>query len=156
MELTKLTRKNQPYIWTEEHARAFQWVKDALTNASVLTHADFSKPFTLWTDARLDGVGAVLQQDDKPIAYESARFSPAERNYTIGEQELLAVIHALKKWRKHRNAVSHVTVQAATCHACLDTRDNYPFHPTAHASGRRVTPTSRLDTDTLSRHVTDV
>jgi len=42
-------------------------------------------------------VGAVSQQDNKPIAYESARFSPAERNYTIGEHELLAVIHALKK-----------------------------------------------------------
>ena len=98
-ELTKLTRKNQTYEWTEECEAAFLWVKKALANAPVLTHADFDKPFTVWTDASIDGVGAVLQQDGKPIAYESARFSPAERNYTVGEQELLAVIHALKKWR---------------------------------------------------------
>jgi len=106
-ELTKLTRKRYPYIWTEEHARAFQWVKDALTNASVVTHADFSKPFTLWTAASLDGVGAFLQQDNKPIAYESARCSLAERNYTIGEQELLAMIHALKKWRVYLEGGPH-------------------------------------------------
>ena len=117
-ELTKLTRKNQPYIWTEEHARAFQWVKDALTNASVLRHADFSKPFTVWTDASIDGVGAVLQQDDKPIAYESARFSPAERYYTIGEQELLAVIHALKKWRVYLEGGPH-PVRSRTDHQPL-------------------------------------
>ena len=97
--LTKLTRKNHAFIWDVECEKAFQWVKDALANAPVLAHPDFTKQFTVWTDASIDGVGGVLQQDKRPIAYESARFSPAERNYTIGEQELLAVIHALKKWR---------------------------------------------------------
>ena len=55
----------------------------------------------------MDGVGAVLQQEKRPIAYESARFSPAEKNYTIGEQELLAVIHALKKWRVYLEGGPH-------------------------------------------------
>ena len=105
--LTKLTRKNQEYEWTDECEAAFLWVKKALANAPVLTHADFTKQFTVWTDASIDGVGAVLQQDGKPIAYESARFSPAERNYTIGEQELLAVIHALKKWRVYLEGGPH-------------------------------------------------
>ena len=105
--LTKLTRKNQAYVWTPECEEAFLWVKQALANAPVLAHADFTKPFTVWTDASIDGVGAVLQQEKRPIAYESARFSPAERNYTIGEQELLAVIHALKKWRVYLEGGPH-------------------------------------------------
>ena len=105
--LTKLTRKSQAYDWTPECEDAFLWVKQALANAPVLAHADFTKPFTVWTDASMDGVGAVLQQEKRPIAYESARFSPAERNYTIGEQELLAVIHALKKWRVYLEGGPH-------------------------------------------------
>ena len=106
-ELTKLTRKNQEFIWTSKCNRAFNWVKSALAAAPVLAHPDFTKQFTVWTDASIDGVGAVLQQEDRPIAYESARFSPAERNYTIGEQELLAVIHALKKWRVYLEGAQH-------------------------------------------------
>ena len=85
----------------------------------VLAHADFTKPFTVWTDASMDGVGAVLQQEKRPIAYESARFSPAERNYTIGEQELLAVIHALKKWRVYLEGGPH-PVRLRTDHQTAD------------------------------------
>ena len=106
-DLTKLTRKNQEFIWTSKCNRAFNRVKSALAAAPVLAHPDFTKQFTVWTDASLDGVGAVLQQEDRPIAYESARVSPAERNYTIGEQELLAVIHALKKWRVYLEGAQH-------------------------------------------------
>ena len=84
-------------------------MKDALTNASVSTHADFSKPFTVWKDATIDGVEALLQRDGKPIAYESAWFSQVERNYTIGdsEQELLAVIHAPKEWQVYLEGGPH-------------------------------------------------
>ena len=106
-ELTKLTRKNHVFTWDLGCEHAFQWVKEALANAPVLAHPDFTKQFTVWTDASIDGVGAVLQQEKRPIAYESARFSPAERNYTIGEQELLAVIHALKKWRVYLEGAQH-------------------------------------------------
>ena len=105
--LTKLTRKNKEFVWTEECSKAFVWVKETLANAPLLAHPDFDKQFTVWTDASIDGVGAILMQDDRPIAYESARFSPAERNYTIGEQELLAVIHATKKWRVYLEGAKH-------------------------------------------------
>ena len=109
-DLISLTRKNQEFAWTSQCNKAFHWVKRALAAAPVLSHPDFTKQFTVWTDASIDGVGAVLQQDGKPIAYESARFSPAERNYTIGEQELLAVIHALKKWRAYLEGAQHPVV----------------------------------------------
>jgi hypothetical protein len=62
---------------------------------------DFEKPFEVWADACHQGVGALLLQDGKPIAYESRKLSSAERNYSIGEQELLAVVHALRTWKHY-------------------------------------------------------
>ncbi len=70
-----------------------------LTRAPVLQAPDFSKPFQLTCDASGFAVGAVLEQDNGPLAYESRRMSPAEMNYTVGEQELLAVVHAFQTWR---------------------------------------------------------
>ena len=61
----------------------------------------YSLPFRveLISDASLHGSGAVLLQEGRPIAFTSKKFTPAERNYTTGEQELLAVLHALREWR---------------------------------------------------------
>ena len=71
----------------------------------VLAVPDFEARFFVVTDASGYGVGAVLMQNDattaarRPLAFHSARLSDAERNYPVGEQELLAVISALRKWR---------------------------------------------------------
>ena len=84
---------------TPSQMEAFQQIKHALTHAPVLTPPDFSKSFEVVSDASLLGTGAVLMQDNKPVAYTSSKFIPAERNYTTGEQELLGVFKALKEWR---------------------------------------------------------
>jgi hypothetical protein len=59
---------------------------------------DFAKPFEVIADACINGTGAVLLQEGHPIAFTSHKFAPAERNYTTGDQELLALITALKEW----------------------------------------------------------
>ncbi|GIL65615.1 hypothetical protein Vafri_19202, partial [Volvox africanus] len=66
-----------------------------------LAFPDHSLPFLveLFSDASIYGSGAVLLQEGRPIAFTSKTFSGAETRYTTGEQELLAVIHALKEWR---------------------------------------------------------
>ena len=51
------------------------------------------------SDASGFGLGAVLLQDGRPVAFESRKLSPAEQNYTVTEQEMLGVVHALKVWR---------------------------------------------------------
>ena len=97
--LTALTGCNVPWSWTPVHDTAFQAIKTALVNPPVLALPDFTKPFAVVSDASLQGTGAVLLQEGRPIAFTSKKFIAAERNYTTGEQELLGVITALKEWR---------------------------------------------------------
>ena len=97
--LHELTKKDVPFKWTPQCQQAFESVKHTMTHAPVLAMPDFKKPFEVICDASVNGVGAVLMQDGHPIAYESKKFTPAERNYATGQQELLGVIHALKSWR---------------------------------------------------------
>lgn len=101
--LRKLTCEKTPWHWDDKCQFAFDDVKHALTHAPVLAHPDFNKPFHLITDACGSqgdgGLGAVLIQDGRPIAYESRALIPAELNYSTTEQELLGVVHGLKIFR---------------------------------------------------------
>ncbi len=97
--LTALLKQGAEFNWTDECQKAFEDVKHALSNAPVLALPDYSKPFEVVADASGFAVGAVLLQEGRVIAYESKSMTPAERNYSAGDQELLAVVHALKTWR---------------------------------------------------------
>ena len=103
--LTELLQKNVPYLWKKEQEDAFQALKERLTTAPVLLIPDPEKPFIVTTDASDIAIGAVLSQSnerkDQPIAFESRKLSPAEKNYPTHEKELLAVIHAIKIWRSY-------------------------------------------------------
>ena len=96
--LTNLTKKNVPYEWTETCQESFEQLKTDLTSAPLLASPDPDKPYELIADACGTGIGAVLLQDQKPIAFESRKFNDAEKNYTVTEQELLAIIHSLLTW----------------------------------------------------------
>ncbi|HEY9805774.1 MAG TPA: RNase H-like domain-containing protein, partial [Candidatus Obscuribacterales bacterium] len=65
----------------------------------MLAFPDPSKPYTVTVDASDIGLGAVLEQDGRPVAFESRKLIPAERNYHATDRELLAVVHALRVWR---------------------------------------------------------
>uniref|UniRef100_A0A8P4GJA5 Gypsy retrotransposon integrase-like protein 1 n=1 Tax=Dicentrarchus labrax TaxID=13489 RepID=A0A8P4GJA5_DICLA len=103
--LTKLTSVKVPFAWSPEAENAFLALKELFTSAPVLHHPDPSLQFVVEVDASDTGVGAVLSQrspkDQKlhPCAFLSRRLSPAERNYDVGNRELLAVVVALQEWR---------------------------------------------------------
>ena len=99
-----LTRKGaflSPAAWTAECQQAFDALKHAVCEDIILMFPDYSQPFRVEvvSDASLHGSGAVLLQNGRPVAFTSKKFSSAEGHYTTGEQELLAVLHALKEWR---------------------------------------------------------
>ncbi len=112
--LTALTKKaSSPIKWTERASRAFDRLKQLFTSTPILTLPDPELPFVVEVDASGIGVGAVLSQrarnDHKlhPCAYFSRRLSPAERNYDIGNWELLAVKLALEEWRQWLEGAKH-------------------------------------------------
>uniref|UniRef100_A0A674MFK3 Gypsy retrotransposon integrase-like protein 1 n=1 Tax=Takifugu rubripes TaxID=31033 RepID=A0A674MFK3_TAKRU len=103
--LTRLTSTLLSFRWTPEAETAFNRLKGLFSSSPILTHPDPNRQFVVEVDASDVGVGAVLSQrsgeDQKlhPCAFFSHRLSPAERNYDVGNKELLAVVLALQEWR---------------------------------------------------------
>ncbi len=103
--LTALTSPKVPFRWNSQAQEAFDFLKSHFLSAPVLCLPDPEQQFIVEVDASEVGVGAVLSQrsprDEKlhPCAFFSHRLSPAERNYVIGNRELLAVRLALGEWR---------------------------------------------------------
>ncbi|KAJ9517139.1 hypothetical protein QJQ45_009105 [Haematococcus lacustris] len=87
--------------WPQAELDAFNALKQAIANVPMLKLPDHSKPFQVHCDASLEGIGAVLMQDNYPLAYYSRKLIPAEVNYTTGEQELLALVSACQQWRAY-------------------------------------------------------
>ena len=104
--LTALTRKDVSWTWGMDQQSAFATLLSLFQTAPVLHLPDVDRPFVVMTDASLIASGGILMQRDgngdlHPCAYLSQTFSPAECNYDIYDQELLAVIHALEHWRHY-------------------------------------------------------
>ncbi|GKA04368.1 putative reverse transcriptase domain-containing protein [Tanacetum coccineum] len=94
--LTRSTQKNKSYIWGEEQESAFQLLKQKLCEAPILALPEGNDYFVIYRDASLQGLGAILMQREKVIAYASRQLKPHEENYTTHDHELGAVIFALK------------------------------------------------------------
>ena len=108
--LNSLLRKTAEWEWTDSCQKAFDKAKETLVNVPVLAQPDFTRPFEVVADACGFGIGAVLLQEGRPVAFESRGMSPAECNYHIGEQELLAVVHAMRTWRCYLEGVRSTVV----------------------------------------------
>jgi hypothetical protein len=97
--MTKLLWKNTPFFGLEECEASFQTLKAKLTTAPVLAVAETGKDYMVYCDASKNGLGCVLMQDRKVIAYGLRQLRPHEVNYPTHDLELAAVVFALKGWR---------------------------------------------------------
>ncbi|GJW04723.1 reverse transcriptase domain-containing protein [Tanacetum coccineum] len=99
--LTSLTQKNQKYEWGKKEEEAFQTLKKKLCDAPFLSLPDGIEDFVVYYDASSQGLGCVLMQRGKIIAYASRQLKIHEKNYTTHDLELGAVVFALKTWRNY-------------------------------------------------------
>lgn len=99
--LTRLTQKKTRYDWTSECEQSFTELKKKLTLAPVLAQPISGEGFVVYSDASKNGLGCVLMQKERVIAYASRQLKPYEQNYPTHDLELAAVVFALKIWRHY-------------------------------------------------------
>ena len=115
--IRELLKKEVMFHWDHEQETAFQLIKKRMTSAPVLAFYDVKKAVTVSCDASNFGLGAVLLQGNKPIAYASRALTDTEKRYAQIEKELLAVVYALEKFNQY---VYGKTVQVESDHKPLE------------------------------------
>jgi hypothetical protein len=132
--------------WTDLHRACFEAIKLALANAPTLKMPDFQSPFEVIVDASNVAIGAVLVQQDRPVAYESKKLTDTQKRWTTTERELWAAVHALKLGgvtcnTPRLNSISgQITIQTpssprATPHSRLDKQDGQSSSPITISNG---------------------
>ncbi|GKE00629.1 putative reverse transcriptase domain-containing protein, partial [Tanacetum coccineum] len=99
--MNKLTQKKVKFDWGDKQEAAFQLLKEKLCSAPILALPEGSEDFVVYCDASIKGLGVVLMQREKVIAYASRQLKIHEKNYTTHDMELGAVVFALKLWRHY-------------------------------------------------------
>ena len=97
--LTGMVSKDAKFVWGAEQQQAFDRIKKVISRETLLAFPDFNKEFHIYTDASDYQLGAVIMQDDKPLAFYSRKLNGAQKRYTTGEQELLSIVETLKEFR---------------------------------------------------------
>ena len=96
--MTELMKNGVKFEWSPACEAVFQTLKDRLTTAPVLSQPDISKSFDVYCDASRIGLGCVLMQEGRVVAYAFRQLKRHEENYPTHDLELAAVVHALKIW----------------------------------------------------------
>jgi hypothetical protein len=110
--MIELLKRGVKFSWDQKCDDTFHTLRDHLTTAPVLAQPDVSKPFDIYCDASGIGLGCVLMQDHRVIAYASRALRVHEQNYPTHDLELAAVIHTLKICRHH--------LMGTKCHIYMD------------------------------------
>jgi hypothetical protein len=122
-----LTKKDVPFAWSDSQDVAFNTLKDKLTHAPLLQLPDFTKVFELECDASGIGLGAVLLQEGRPVAYFSEKLSDASLKYSTYDKELYALVCTLQTWQHylwHREFIIHSDHEALK-HICTQKNLNH-------------------------------
>ena len=99
--IMELQKKNKKFVWTEKCVVAFWRLKELLTTTPILKFPEMDVEFLVCTHASKEGLGRVLMQDRRLIAYSLRKLRRHEENYAMNDLELLAIIYALEVWRHY-------------------------------------------------------
>ena len=97
--LTKLCSTGTKFVWGEEQQKAFETIKKIVSQEVLLAYPNFNELFEIHTDASAYQLGSVISQKGRPIAFYSRKLTPAQKNYTTTERELLAIVETLKEFK---------------------------------------------------------
>ena len=97
--LSSMTSKQAKWNWSKECQKAFDTIKKIVFRETLLSYPNFNKAFVIHTDASKLLLGAVISQDDKPIAFYRRKLNSVQVYYTTTERELLSIIETLKEFR---------------------------------------------------------
>ena len=114
--MTRLTKKNAKFVWSDACENSFQLLKKKLTTAPVLILPNGEDKFIVYCDAFRVGLGCVLMQNGRVVAYASRQLKKHKQNYPTHDLEMAAVIFALKIWRHY---LYGVTCEIFTDHKSL-------------------------------------
>jgi hypothetical protein len=180
LPLNALTKKGVEFQWTAAAQKAFDTLKEKMTEAPVLTHPDLTKPFELEVNASRYAIGAVLLQRGEdgrrhPVNYFSTTLNAAERDYDIYNLELLAIVkslqnsrsllagspHEIKVYSDHLNLQHWRDPQKISCRVAREVVElaDYPikiYHVAGKANGRADVLSRRLDYNQGERDNKDV
>jgi hypothetical protein len=99
--MTALLAKKVEFKWTPACQKSFETLKEKLTTTPLLILPDVHKSFSVYCDASYTGLGCVLMQEGRIVAYLSRQLKIHEKNYPTHDLELAAVVHALNTWRHY-------------------------------------------------------
>lgn len=142
-----LLEKDTEWHWDTQQAQAFDKLKQMITSHPTLSYFDPAKPTKISADASSHGMGAVLLQDDHPIAYASRSLTPAQQNYAQIEKEMLAIVFRCNKFHDHIYGLPSITVE--TDHKPLESILRKPIHAAPARLQRMI-----LSTQKYALHVT--
>ena len=110
--LRALLEKDAAWQWHHEHEQSLQWLKELATSAPVLAYFKLDRPIKLSVDASSKGLGAVILQDDHPIAYASQSLTRTQQQYAQIEKEMLAVVFGCTRFHDFIYRVNDFTVES--------------------------------------------
>ena len=116
--ISDLLKDENPFVWGPEQSDAFNKLKQLVASDPILSHFDVAEPVEVHCDASNRAVGAMLVQKGHPVAFESRKLSATELNYPTHDKELLAIVHALTKWRTYLHG-STIPIKIFTDHESL-------------------------------------
>ncbi|KAA3477091.1 Transposon Ty3-I Gag-Pol polyprotein [Gossypium australe] len=99
--MTRLLHKDVKFEWTEKCQQSFEKLKTLLTEALVLVQLESGNEFVIYSDTSMNGLGCVLMQEGKVVAYASRQLKPHEKNYPTHDLGLAAIVFALEIWRHY-------------------------------------------------------